>query len=52
MVKASKVMVKAPSTEQLLLFSAVNDLLSIPCLSLVLLYASDIGKLTDIDISM
>lgn len=46
----SKVMSKAHSMEQLLLFSAINDL-SILCLPLVLLYASDTGELTDIGIS-
>lgn len=45
-----KIMIKAHSVEQLLLFSAVNYFLSILCLPLVLLYASDMGELTDTDI--
>lgn len=43
-------MIKAHSVEQLLVFSAVNYFLSILCLSLVLLYGSDPGELTDIEI--
>lgn len=42
-------MIKAHSVEQLLLFSAVNYFLLILCL-LLLLYGSDMGELTDIEI--
>lgn len=38
-------MIKVHLIAQILLFSVVNDLLSIPCFPLVLLYASDIGEL-------